>query len=327
MTDREPVLEIAVDEIPVIDIGPLDGGTDEVFERVGAELYQAATAIGFFYIGNHGLAEGLIARAFAASREFFSQPDEAKAEVEVSGRHRGWLAMGQAKMVGYDQPDLKESFLWGLQVEPDDPVVIDPGSMIGPNLWPAAMPKMSTTLNDYFSATHDIGRLMFGAFAAALGAPRDAFTKYYDRPISRASLIHYPIQPVRTDDRFGVSPHTDYGCMTILAQDDVGGLEVVGADGTWLTAHPIAGTLVVNVGDLLTRWTNDLFASTRHRVVNRTGHERFSIAVAIDPDGDTLIDPICAPGRAPHYPPIACADYIRGRFDQSFAYRRKSSDR
>lgn len=323
MTDHAPARDISVDDIPIIDIGALVDGSDESFARVGAELHRAASTIGFFYVGNHGVPDDAVDGAFVASRDFFSQPDDVKAELSVSERHRGWLPMGQARMAGYEQPDLKESFLWGLEVDPDDEVVTAPGSMIGPNQWPSGLPGMAATLNTYFSAVHDVGHRMFGAFAATLGAPRGAFTQHFDRPISRASLIHYPAQPVRTDGRFGVSPHTDYGCMTILAQDDVGGLEVLGLDGEWLTAHPIAGTFVVNVGDLLTRWTNDLFASTRHRVVNHTGRERFSIAVAVDPDGGTVIEPICAPGEAPHYPPITCEDYIRGRFDQSFAYRQE----
>ncbi|MEM7120717.1 MAG: 2OG-Fe(II) oxygenase family protein [Pseudomonadota bacterium] len=326
MTDFADAREIAVDDIPVIDIGPLhaDGG-DAAYQDIGARLLRAATTAGFFYVGNHGLGQDVVDAAFACSRRFFAQPDAVKGEVRVSERHRGWLPVGEAKMAGHDQPDLKESYIWGLDLSVDDPAVTGEGAMIGVNRWPVTMPDMRQALMAYFDGAHDVARLMFGAFAAALGVPRDTFTGGFERPISRASLIHYPTQAARDDAQFGVAPHTDYGCMTILAQDDVGGLEVLARDGDWLTAHPIPGTLVVNVGDLLERWTNDLFASTRHRVVNRAGRERFSIAVAVDPDSQTVIDPVRGPGEDAHYPPVTCGDYIRGRFDESFAYRKAAS--
>ncbi len=124
-------------------------------------------------------------------------------------------------------------------------------------------------------------------------------------------------------DHFGVSPHTDFGCMTLLYQDMTGGLRVQGRRGEWLTAHPIEGTLVVNVGDLLARWTNDRFQSTRHAVVNTSGAERLSIPVAVDPNWETAIDPVTLAGENAHYPSVRCGDYIVGRFDKSFAYRQQ----
>ena len=118
---------------------------------------------------------------------------------------------------------------------------------------------------------------------------------------------------------------SDYGCLTILCQDDVGGLEVQTRLGEWVTAYPIEGTFVVNVGDLLARWTNDSFASTPHRVINKSGRERYSLVVAVDPDYDTMIDPsaLLAEGVEPHYPPVLCGDYILERFDKAFSYRKK----
>jgi isopenicillin N synthase-like dioxygenase len=146
------------------------------------------------------------------------------------------------------------------------------------------------------------------------------------RPTSRGSIIYYPPQPPdAADDQFGVSPHTDWGCLTLLYQDQTGGLEVQGRDGTWVTAHPIRGTFVVNVGDLLARWTNDRFKSTPHRVVNRSGRARYSCAVFVDPDRDTLIDPVVRPGEAARYEPVTCGAYVQSRFDAAFAYRQKAA--
>jgi isopenicillin N synthase-like dioxygenase len=146
-----------------------------------------------------------------------------------------------------------------------------------------------------------------------------------DRPISRGSILYYPPQPPDMGaDQFGVSSHTDYGCLTLLYQDDTGGLQVQGSGGTWLSASPISGTFVVNVGDLLARWTNDRFRSTPHRVVNGSGHARFSTALFIDPNAETLIEPLTRPGEAARYAPVTCAAYLRSRLDAAFAYRQRA---
>jgi isopenicillin N synthase-like dioxygenase len=123
-------------------------------------------------------------------------------------------------------------------------------------------------------------------------------------------------------DQFGVSSHTDYGCLTLLYQDDTGGLQVQGSAGAWLTAHPIHGSFVVNVGDLLARWSNDRFRSTPHRVVNRSGRARYSTGLFVDPNRDTLITPVVRPGEAARYEPVTCGDYLRSRLDAAFAYRK-----
>jgi isopenicillin N synthase-like dioxygenase len=181
---------------------------------------------------------------------------------------------------------------------------------------------MRKTLNAYFEACNSAGWRLLRAFAASIGAAEDAFVRTIDRPTSRGSLIYYPPQPPDMgDNQFGVSPHTDFGCLTLLYQDDVGGLQVRAADGAWVTAHPIPGTFVVNVGDLLARWTNDRFKSTPHRVVNRSGRERFSVAVFVDPNAETVIEPVVVPGEIRRYPPVTAEQYIQGRFDAAFAYR------
>ena len=144
--------------------------------------------------------------------------------------------------------------------------------------------------------------------------------------LARGSIIYYPPQPPDLGaSQFGVSAHTDYGCLTILSQDSNGGLQVRNRAGEWIAAPPIPGTFVINIGDLLARWTNDVFTSTPHRVINASGRPRYSIAVFFDPDYDTPIEalPACVkPGTAPAYPPVSCGDYIVGRFDKAFAYRK-----
>ena len=159
-----------------------------------------------------------------------------------------------------------------------------------------------------------------------LGLPDETFLHGRRAPLSRGAFTYYPpCEAEAAANQFGVAPHTDFGVLTVLCQDHVGGLEVQGYDGTWIAAPPVDGSLVINVGDLLARWSNDKFRSTPHRVINRSGRERLSLVLAYDPDFETLIDPAvaCAAGEKPRYEPITCGDYLTWRFGRSFDYRAK----
>ena len=304
---------IDVGAIPVIDVSGLDtGGT----EGVGRAMLDAAERVGFFYIRNHSVPPALVAAVLEVSARFFALPMDQKEAVTVNEGHRGFIRMGGARMTGSQRPDLKESFVWGLDAPGPDG--------IPPNRWPGAPPDLRPTLTAFFDAGNRAGWSMLRAFAAALGLPPGTFVQAIDRPISRASVIFYPPQSADAGtEQFGVSPHTDYGCLTLLHQDATGGLQVQGAGGAWVQAPPIPGTFVVNVGDLLARWTNDRFRSTPHRVVNSSGRARLSAALFIDPNRDMLIAPVTRPGEAPRYPPVTCGDYLRSRLDATFDYRKK----
>ncbi len=300
-----------VSSIPVIDLCNVGAEPD----RVGREIVAAAEGPGFFYISNHGIPLALIDEVLRISAAFFAEPMQRKASVAVNAGHRGFIRMGQAKMASNARPDLKESFIWGLD---------EPGpDGIPPNRWPDFLPAMRPVLTDFFQAGNALGWAMLRAFAAALQLPHDTFTRSIGRPISRGSMIYYPPQPPDMgEEQFGVSTHTDYGCLTLLYQDNTGGLQVQGTKGTWIEATPIPGTFVVNVGDLLARWSNDRFRSTPHRVVNSSGRARLSTALFIDPDRDTEITPVTRTGEAAHYETVTCGDYLRSRLDAAFAYRK-----
>ena len=315
------VSDIAASEIPVIDLAPLLEAGSAGVSRVGAQMLQASERIGFFYVRNHGVARSVIDATVAEALAFFRQPEEAKLAVRVSPHHRGFIPIGEAKMYGGARSDLKESFIWGLDISADDPD-FNAGALLAPSQWPPSRPKMPELFNRYFDATHVVGWHLMRAFAVALGLDEEHFLRRIAKPVSRCSAVYYPPQqPESGQEQFGVAPHTDYGCLTLVYQANVGGLEVYGRDRQWLLAHRIDDTFVVNVGDLLARWTNDRFRSTPHRVVNRAGEERLSLATFVDPQDDCLIEPVCRPGESPRYAAVRCGDYIRGRFDRSFAYR------
>jgi isopenicillin N synthase-like dioxygenase len=310
--------------IPVIDMEPLAGADRAAVAAVGRALLDAAESVGFFYVRNHGVPQPLVDRAFALSRRFFALPAENKQRVRINAIHRGFLAIGGARMYETARVDLKESFIWGPELGRDDPDVAAGKPLMGPNQWPAELPELGPALTDYADAVMACARSLLRGFAVSLGLDADFFRGRFAKPLARCSLIYYPPQPPDSgSDQFGVAPHTDYGGLTLLNQDDTGGLQVHTRSGEWVTAVPIPGTFVVNVGDLMARWTNDRFVSTPHRVVNSSGRARYSMALFFDPSFDTVIDPRdLRPDGSALYPPVTCGEYIVSRFNKAFAYRR-----
>ena len=328
MTVRPSAQLIDAGEVPVIDIAPLRDGTDPA--GVGAELARAATEVGFLYIRNHGMDAALVERARQAGLDFFRLPDEAKREAGTNQFHHGYLKPGSTKMYDDARLDLKESFNWGIELNGAAGVEHDPEAppanpLVGPNEWPPAMPELKASVYPYFEAASACAEDLLRGFALGAGLDAEHFIRCRDRPVSRGSLQYYPPQPEGAEeDQFGVAPHTDFGVVTVLCQDEVGGLEIRQRNGEWAAMPPIPGTLVVNIGDLLERWSNRRYRSTVHRVINSSGRERLSLVLAYDPNFETLVDPtaFCAPGETPHDEPITCGDYLLWRFRKAFSYRR-----
>jgi isopenicillin N synthase-like dioxygenase len=218
---------IDVDKIPVIDVSKLRSGTLEKAHAVALEIRHAAEEVGFFYIHNHGIPEAVIKQAYYAAKDFFNLPKELKDCVKVNANHHGYLSVGEAKMEQAERMDLKESFVWGLDLPDEHPSVTMENPFLGRNQWPTEMPDFKRSVYPFFEAGLQCGRDMMRAFALGMGLPDDSFLKATDEPIARSSIIHYPPQPADLGvEQFGVAPHTDYGCLTLLWQDQVGGLEV-----------------------------------------------------------------------------------------------------
>ncbi len=314
----------ASDSLPVIDLGPLRGGTEAGLAAVAAEIRRAAEAVGFFYVANHGIDPQLARRAQTAALDFFARPDSEKRKVAVDRRNRGFMAMGDCRLPGAEATDLKEVFFWGPEAAPDDPEVLAGRPLIGPNNWPDFQPELRAAVWPYYCAVLDVGAGLLRAVALSLSLDPNFFAACYRKPLGRGQLVFYPPHPVgREVANFGAAPHCDFGCLTLLLQDDNGGLEVRTREDRWVAAPPIEGTLVVNIGDLLARWSNDRFRSTLHRVVNRSGNRRLSIPVFYDPDSSAVVDPRdlgLPPGQPPRYDAIAAGDYIMSRNKISFAH-------
>lgn len=306
--------------IPVVDITGLRDGSDA--KSVADQLHDASRNLGFIYIEGHGITDDVVTAARSAAYEFFRSSERQKATVEVSSKHRGWLGRGGAKMQDDAKADLKESFIWGYEDETG--LVPDEHDLRGLNLWPDFLPAMREHSMTYFAYAHGVAHHLMRGFALGLDLPENFFLRSASKPLSRASYVYYPAQPEEMgDDQFGVGPHTDFGVLTVLCQDTVGGLQVESASGEWIEAPPIEGTLIVNVADLLARWTGGAYKSTPHRVVNSSGRERLSLVLAFDPDPETTIDARDVRGEdfVASDPPITCGDYLTWRFKKAFAYR------
>ena len=309
--------------IPVIDITALCDGSDP--ESIGTALHAASQNIGFIYVKGHGIPEQCINAARDSALRFFLSSVDEKSRVAVSSRHRGWLNTGGAKMQDEAKPDLKESYIWGEQDASGNTLEDHP--LRGQNQWPEFIPELQNHSMSYFQHAQNLAHCLMRGFALGLGLEQEFFLRSCSRPLSRASYVFYPTQPEDEGvDVFGVGPHTDFGLLTILCQDSVGGLQVQDVNGEWINAPPIKETLVVNVADLLSRWTDGAYKSTPHRVINSSGFNRLSLVFAYDPNPETVIDPreIYGINHATKNKPITCGDYLEWRFNRAFSYRRNA---
>lgn len=311
------------EEVPILDLTPLmKGGSIDALAR---EMRHACETIGFFYVANHGIPQAVIDGVFDATRRYFAFPFEERMKDRMDEVfRRGFMPHGVNQQEGYP-PDLKESFDFGLDLPLDDPDVKSRRPLHAPNKWPADKPWLRSAAEAYFNGTMKLGTDLLRLLARSLDMPEGHFQQYLTKPMVQTRLFHYPPQPPTSpDNEFGVAPHTDYGCLTLLAQDPIGGLELKKRDGEWIGAPYIQGTLVINLGDLMAVWTNDIYVSNPHRVVNRSGKERYSIPTFFNLDYDTPVSclPTCqSPTRPPKYEPIKSGDYLVQRFRKVQKYK------
>jgi isopenicillin N synthase-like dioxygenase len=283
--------------LPVIDVGPLLPHGPErhrEVERAAERIAAACRDTGFFYVSGHGVPPGLTRRLDAASRRFFRLPDDEKSEISMDRGGRAWrghFPVGQELTSG--RPDQKEGVYFGAELPADDPRVRAGVPLHGPNLFPRQVPELRDAVLDYLDRMTALAQAVMGGIALGLGLPRDYFSAGYTaRPTVLFRIFRYPPVPAAAET-WGVGEHTDYGLLTLLAQDDNGGLQVHGADG-WIDAPPLPGTFVCNIGDMLDRLPGGRYRSTPHRVRNVSGRERLSFPFFFDPDWDAEVPPLPA---------------------------------
>jgi len=309
---------------PIVSLAGMFSDDPAAHRAVAHRLRDACLDKGFLYIVDHGVAPGMMQDIFAQARRFFALPEARKAEVVMSRspNQRGWEPMRGQTLEAGTPPDLKEGFYTGNELPPDDPRVLAGLFNHGPNQWPAGLPGFRETLDAYFAQMEALSRVTMRALALALDLPKDHFAAFCEGGVSNLKLLHYPPQPANANpDEKGCGAHTDWGAITFLLQDDVGGLQVWDAGHGWIDAPPVEGAFVVNLGDLIARWTNDRFRSTLHRVINRSGRERYSVPFFFTgrADHEVACLPNClAPGEAAKYPPTTTLGHLKEMYERSY---------
>jgi isopenicillin N synthase-like dioxygenase len=282
-------------KIPIIDMGPTLTGDAAQQQAVADRIADACARVGFFYVINHGIARDSVDAIFKAAADFHNLPEEAKMEVSVTknnhfqGYLHGMTKGNDAKI----SENLQEAFSIRRPLAPDDPDLLAGTPMHGMIPWPKAMPDLQPRMMAYYHNVDALGRQLLNLFEMSLDLPKSTFTRFFKKDMNQLRLLHYPPQaPDGPGDHLGARAHTDTDAFTILTQDMNGGLEVRNKDGDWLAVPPVQDTFVINVGEILKVWTDGIFSSTPHRVINRSGRRRYSIPFFMFPTYDEVIYPI-----------------------------------
>jgi isopenicillin N synthase-like dioxygenase len=311
--------------LPVIDLSLLTG-TPQQQQLLARSLADACLHTGFFYVSGHGIADELINRVFAESRALFGLPDAQKDAINksLSRANRGYEPLKGQTLEPGSPPDLKEGFYIGEELDDSDPRVQAGRFNQGANQWPVSLPGFRDTMTEYFTALNQLSARIMEALALSLDLNQRFFDDFCHQPLSTLRLLHYPPQPANpAPGEKGCGAHTDFGGVTILLLDDNPGLQVWdAANEQWINANPIPGTFVVNLGDMIARWTNDRYRSTLHRVVNTSGAERYSVPFFYsgNPDHEVRCLATClAEGDQPHYPTTTVEAHLMDMYRRTYA--------
>ena len=301
-----------ISNLAIIDMGPYREGSKEERNKVAQEIYHAAHNVGFLYLKNYGMSEDLLETAFSVAKSFFVSVEKTKVPFSATLNH-GYTAINGEALDPSKPADLKETFTSrNLANVPS-----------GSEYWPNS--EFEAFMRGFYKSVSQIASDVMAAFAIALDLPKGFFDERHTGLTQTLRLLHYPPVKYISQGQLGAGAHTDYGTLTVLFQDAAGGLQIQGLDGKWIDAPPIPGTVVINTGDLISRWSNDFFKSTPHRVVPRPAamkNGRLSIAFFSDPDPEVIIEtfPNCITPENPRkYSPITAGEHIQRRIIASQA--------
>ena len=300
--------------IPVIDIGGLYSADPAARKAAAARLGAACDDIGFFYAVNHNVSVEVIDRAVAMADKFFHLPEAERLKVKADSNNRGYRDIWDS-VHRNGKTNAKDSFDLGFPVAADDPEVRAGTPFYAPNQWPE-MPGFAEAIETYYMETYRLGMKILEGFALYLDKPEDFFTKHFTKPVADMVINHYlGTAGLHVSDQAS-GPHTDHGIVTILWQDSLGGLEVMGKNGEWMPVTPIRGGYVINIGELMKRWTNGRYKATIHRVVHLQNKSRYSMPLFCNPNFRTKVDPrdLGISDAEARYEPVLSGDFLLSRF-------------
>jgi isopenicillin N synthase-like dioxygenase len=263
---------------------------------------------------------------FTEARRFFALPPAAKLAVaspaDGPSANRGYAGVGSQRLDADADVDRKESFMIGTDLAPDHPRVLAGKPFAACNRWPH-LPGFADALLAYQAAARDLAQRLLRGIALSLDLDEDHFVPYHQDPILGLRLLRYPARRGNASSReYGAGAHTDWGAITVLAQDGVGSLQVRGPDGGWIEVPPDPDAYTINLGDLIEVWTNGRYRSTVHRVLG-ADRERYSAALFCDLDAEAVIEclPTCTgPGNPPRYAPTTAARHLRRKYEETMVH-------
>ena len=320
--------------IPVIDLSAALAGAAGARAATAHAIRAACRDTGFFYVVGHGVDPVLIDEQFAWAKRFFDLPDAHKRGLDMkrSAANAGYEPIGaqildsQEKSPAAAPADLKESFYIGTELPDDHPLAKLKIRGFGHNQWPADLPEFRGQMLEYQTAMHGLGNRLLELIALSLGLPEAWFERFFAVPVQTLRLIKYPPRPRDAlEGQLGAGAHTDWGGITILAQDMIGGLEVRTVRGAWVDARPVGGSFIINLGDLMARWTNGVYMSNMHRVRTNVGErDRYSVPYFFSPNPDALITaiPTCVDAQRPRmFADCTASEHVSDMFARSYGYR------
>ncbi|CCW59548.1 unnamed protein product [Phytomonas sp. EM1] len=312
--------------LPVIDISPLYDDNKGALMDVAHAIDNACRTWGFFYIIGHRIPESRFKELRMMAEKFFSLPLEEKLKIDITKSlvHRGYGITSAEQLDPSVSTDYKETFDMGCDLPPDHPSVRAGEPLRGSNQHPD-IPGWRDLMETHYKDMMNLALQLLRAVALALGADEGFFVEKFNEPLSVFRMIHYPALP-EEKGRVTCGAHSDYGIVTLLYQDTVGGLQVLNTHGEWIDAPPIPNSFVVNIGDMMSMWSNGAYKSTKHRVVS-SGVERYSMPFFTEPNPSTLISclPNCSSDEnPPKYPPVRAVDWLLKRFSETYKHRAKA---
>ncbi|PVH94088.1 Clavaminate synthase-like protein [Periconia macrospinosa] len=322
--------------IPIIDISLSFSDSLSSKQDVASQIRNACTTSGFFYIANHGIPSSTLGTILHQAERFFgelSREQKEKLHIKTSKYGYGWEPSEYTSIAG--DVETKEGFNFGYEEELDKSGGdggyrnLD-GSVGKANQWPKEedLPGFKKGVGEYYGAVLDLARHLFKLFALSLNLPENHFDHMTTHPGGIARLLYYPApksapQPSKTpssaeEEEIGLGAHSDYECFTLLLSSSTPGLEILKPSGKWHRVSYIPDAFIVNVADFLMRWTNGVYKSTIHRVVNRSNEVRYSVPFFFSINYEEVVEtlPTCLQeGEEPKYRPIGAGEYILERLN------------
>ncbi|NKB48402.1 MAG: isopenicillin N synthase family oxygenase [Alphaproteobacteria bacterium] len=320
----------ALEEIPILDLGPYLAGEAGAAEKLVAELRYAQENIGFYFIINHGVTPSLFDRCFDELKQFFALPFEEKIKLKFDTDMIGYIppksTIYETSTINENtKKDQNETILIGVEFDADHPRYQEGRRFRVPNKWPQSLPSLRETMVEYQQTMMALGWQLLPLYAQALDKPADYFNPYFENePHCIGRNSHYPVVDLE-ENQFGIAPHSDHGFITLLPLSEVPGLEVLTQSGKWIPAPHIPGAILVNTGEFLNRWTNGRFIATPHRVVSPAA-DRYAITFFYSPCDEAVAEPLdtcVGPGNPAQYEPMSFIEYLAFYTDGNFLHEKR----